>query len=248
MKYHFPTQYELTQPARSGGTNLKGSAVQQGILTSKQMGTADYGCGHGTDAEDANGLDSQIAAQASAATRIGVVSHPHACQSEQKSVFVAQHGEFSRPKAFAQQEDPTLQKLASRLGNTCDSSDESKVNMQLDLEASGFHDNFIRSLRSRRETIAQEIRQCEEDLAELSPTGAGRVIARSNLATFEAVSRSPALSAKDIQPAEAANGCDESEQDSDDSSDGDMAQDSEMASNAGKLVCTYNVCAKIRAC
>ena len=201
------------------------------------MGRADYGGGHATDAEDLNGLDNQIAAEATGATRIGVASHSQTSQGEQKSASVAQRGEFNRPKAFAEQEDSVLQRLACRLGNIGDST-ENKPNMQQDLEEEDFNDNFIKLCRSRRDTIAHDIRQCQADIEDLSPTGGRRVIARNSMAASEAVSRSPTVSSKEVQPGAAANGCgDESEQDSDDSSDEDMAPDCEsIASTAGELV------------
>ena len=63
-KYHFPTQYELTQPARHVILNPKGTSIHQDALTSNRTGRGDHGSGNATTDGDVSGLDNRIAEDA----------------------------------------------------------------------------------------------------------------------------------------------------------------------------------------
>jgi len=230
-KYHFPTQYELNQPARHVALHPKGPSVHQDTLT----GRGDHGSGSATTDGDVSGLDNQIDEDICGAT-MGVSN------SASQMLHQTEH------------EDSMPPRLGCHLENVGD-GDAKKAIAQQAPEWADYQDNFIGSFRVRRNSIAQEILQCQKDLEELSPTGpspsrAGsssgyrtKATSRNFIATFESVSTSSTLSAakemEAMEALEAAIGCgDESEPDSGDSSDDDIMPDCPSPSNVGELIFT----------
>jgi hypothetical protein len=209
-KYHFPTQYELTQPARHVALNPKGPSVHQDTLT----GRGDHGSGDATTDGDVSGLDNHIAEDICGATR-------GASNSASQMLHPAEHEDSMQPRLGCHQEN-------------VDDGDASKVNAQQAPEWADYQDNFVGSFRVRRDSIAQEILQCQKDLEELSPSGGPSPSRAGSSSGY----RTQAIS-RNFIAMEAANGCgDESEPDSSDSSDEDIMPDCPSPSNVGELIFT----------
>ena len=224
VKYHLPTQYEMTQPCRSKTSSPKNNGRDGVSRNSAGFPAGEMSQKTGAHANDLSDQSPQGALGTGGDTNIIAFTRTSPSQK-----LVCTPAPVSAPYQihFSQTELPP----ASRATATTQSWIEDCT------------DNFIRACQNRRETIAQEIRRCEVDLEDLTPhaarsqisTGTGsraETIAGDDGTSKQAPSMpSSAAVSNEVGHGDGHEGC--SEGDSDDSSDQDVVLNCDGISNLG---------------